>query len=66
MIYFILGIIIGLLLAVIAMLSVRRYQAPIGRIGKRLANLTKEKGEVFIETEEDRELENFLDGLPKE
>jgi len=54
----ILGVLIGLLLAVIVMLSVRRYQTSIERIAKRAENLTKEKGEVFTPDENLEDLES--------
>ena len=64
--FFILGILVGLLLAVIAMLSVRRYENALARTAKRLENMTKEKGEVFVESEGEAELKEFIDNLPTE
>jgi ABC-type lipoprotein release transport system permease subunit len=66
MIYLVLGVIVGLLLAVIAMLSVRRYQTPIERLTKRAENLTKEKGEVFVEDEAVEDLKAWAESLPAE
>lgn len=60
------GVIIGLLLAIIVFLSVKKYQVPIERTIKQLENKTKEKGEIFVESEQDEELKAFLDGLPSE
>jgi len=65
MIEVLLGVIIGLLLAIIAILSVRRYQTTIERISKRVENFVKEKGEVFMDEEEKEELDAFLNSLPK-
>lgn len=62
----ILGIIIGLLISIIVMTSTRRYQTPIERIVKKVENLTKEKGEIFIESDEAKELGDMLDNLPNE
>ena len=66
MINLILGIIIGLLLAVIVMLSVRRYQTPIERIAKRAENLTKEKGVVFTPDDDVEDLKAWMNRLPTE
>lgn len=63
---FLLGVIIGLLLAIIIFISVKRFQTPIERTLKQIENKTKERGEVFIEEDEKVELEHFLDNLPKE
>lgn len=60
------GILIGLLLAVIVFLAVRRYQVPIERTIAQLENKTKQKGAIFVETDEDRDLEDLLDNLPIE
>ena len=64
--FFILGILVGLLLSIIVMISAKRYQTPIERTLKRVENFTKEKGEVFVETDEEREVQQFLDNLPIE
>ena len=61
-----LGIIIGLLLAVIAMLSVKRYETPIQRTIKQLENATKEHGEVYVEDEGIEDLKAWANNLPKE
>lgn len=66
MLYLILGIIIGLLLAVITLLTVKRYQNPLERSIKQLENKVKEKGEIFIEEDTERELDELLNNLPKE
>lgn len=66
MMYLTLGIIIGLLIAVIVMLSTRRYQTTIERTVEQIGNLTKEKGEIFVETDELKEVENFINSLPTE
>jgi len=58
--YTLLGIIIGLLIAIIVFLSVKRYQVPIERTIKQTQNKFKEKGEVFIESEEEEDLKAFL------
>lgn len=63
---YVLGIITGLLIAVIIFLSTKRYQIPIERTLKQLENKTKEKGEVYIDSEEKIELESYLDSIPKE
>lgn len=60
------GIIIGLLVALIVFLAVRRYQVPVERTIAQLENKTKQKGEIFVETDDDRELENLLNNLPTE
>jgi uncharacterized membrane protein YciS (DUF1049 family) len=61
-----LGIIIGLLLAIIVFLAVKRYQVPIERTIKQAQNFTKERGEVYIEDEGVQDLEAYLETLPKE
>ncbi len=66
MIFTLLGVIIGLLLAIIAMLSVRRYQTTIERVGKQVENLTKEKGEVYVVDDDVEDLKNWAENLPKE
>ena len=66
MIYYILGLISGLLLAIIIFLATKRYQIPLERSISQLENRTKEKGSIFIEEDENRELEALLDNLPKE
>lgn len=66
MLYTLLGIIIGLLLAIIAFLSVRRYQTPIERTFKNINNQLKEKGEVFVTDEKTEDLEAWFNNLPKE
>lgn len=63
---FILGVIIGILLSIVVMLSVRRFEQPIYRTKENVLNLFKENGEVYIEEDEKVELEHFLDNLPKE
>ncbi len=60
---YILGIITGLLLAIIVFLGTKRYQNPIERTIKQLENKTKQTGEIFIETDEQRETENFINNL---
>ena len=65
MIYLILGIVLGILIAIIVFLATKRYQAPVETILKQLENDFKPKGEIFIESEEDKELNDFLDSLPK-
>jgi ABC-type lipoprotein release transport system permease subunit len=60
------GVIIGLLLAVIALLVVKRYQVPLERTLKQTENKFRERGEVFIESEEKQDLEAFLNNLPTE
>ena len=62
----ILGIIIGLLLAIIVFLATKKYQAPVERILKQAENFTKEKGEVFLPNEEKDDLDAWLGNLPKE
>ena len=62
---FLLGIIIGLLIAVVCMLAIKRFQIPIERTIKQVGNQFKEKGEVFLPNEEREELENWVDNLPK-
>ncbi|HMG16558.1 MAG TPA: hypothetical protein VK590_13970 [Saprospiraceae bacterium] len=62
----ILGIIIGILVSIVVLLATKRYQVPIERTTQRLLNITREQGEVFIDTDEKQDLETFLDGLPKE
>lgn len=61
-----LGIIIGLLIAVICMLSVRRFQPTIERTVKQAENFTKERGEVFTPDDDLEDLKVYLDSLPKE
>lgn len=63
---FILGILTGLLLAIIVFLATKKYETPINRTIKQTENKFKERGEVFIEDEEKLDLEAFLNGLPKE
>lgn len=63
---FILGLIVGLLLAIIVFLATKRYQVPIERNLKQVENKVKEKGEVYIEDDGVKDLETFLDSLPKE
>lgn len=63
---FILGLIVGLLLAIVILLVTKRYEAPIERKTKQLLNNFKEKGEIFEETDEEQEFNNFLNNLPKE
>ncbi len=64
--YILLGIIIGLLLAIIVFLATKRYQNPIERTMAQLQNKTKEHGEVYIEDDLKRDLDELLDNLPKE
>lgn len=62
----IIGIVIGLLLAIIVFLATKKYQVPIERTIKQAENFTKERGEVFIPKEEDEEFQHFINNLPKE
>lgn len=66
MLYYLLGVLTGLLLAVIMILAVKRLQKPIERTLSQLENSVKERGEVFYESDEKVELDTFLDSLPKE
>ncbi len=61
-----LGVITGLVIAVIIFLSTKRYEIPIERTLKQLKNKTSQKGDVFIEEDIDREISNLLEGLPNE
>lgn len=61
-----LGVIIGLLLAIVVMLSVKRYQTPIDRFTKQVENYTKEKGEIFNPDEDVENMERFIAQLPDE
>jgi ABC-type lipoprotein release transport system permease subunit len=63
---FILGTIFGLLLAVIQILLIKKYQTPIERTITRVENMTKEKGEVYVDDDAKIELERFLEELPTE
>lgn len=63
---YILGIITGLVIAVIVFLAAKRYQVPLDRSLKQMENVVKEKGEIYIETDEKQEFENFISNLPKE
>ena len=65
-IYTLLGFIIGLLLAIIVFLAVRKYQTPIERIAKQVENFTKERGEVYIPDEAVEDLKTWVEILPKE
>ncbi len=60
------GIIVGLLLAIIVFLATKRYQVPIERTVKQLENKITEKGAVFMDTPESIEIENFIEELPVE
>lgn len=62
----ILGIIVGLLLAIIVFLATGKYQVPIQRTLKQTENKFKEKGEIFIEEDSQKEFENFINNLPSE
>lgn len=66
LIYFILGIITGLILAIIVFLSIKRYEIPINRTIKQAENKFKEKGEIYIESDEKQDLEAYINNLPKE
>lgn len=63
---FVSGLIVGLLLAIIVFLSAKRYNTPIERTLRQLENKVKEKGEVFVETDEAREVDRLLENLPIE
>ena len=63
---YILGIITGLLLAIIVFLASRRYGNQIERTLKQAENSLREKGEIYIDTDEKKELEILLDNLPIE
>lgn len=62
----VLGIIVGLLVAIIVFLATKRYQLPIERTLKQLENRVKEKGAIFMDTPESIEIENFIEELPVE
>lgn len=62
----ILGIIIGLLIAVIIMLSVKRFQNRIERTLKQIENVVKEKGEIYTPNEDTENISKFLENLPNE
>lgn len=63
---YILGILTGLVLAIIVFLATKRYETTINRTIKQVENKVKEKGAIFIEEDSQKELENFLENLPKE
>ena len=61
-----LGLITGLLLAIIVLLSARRFETPITRTLKQAENLVKEKGEIFEPDDDLEELKHYINNLPKE
>ena len=61
-----LGVVIGLLLAIIVFLATKRYEIPIKRTFKQAENLVKEKGEIFIEDENVENLKEWLNNLPND
>lgn len=61
-----LGIVVGILLAIVVMLTTRKYQVPIERTIKQVENRVKEKGEIYIESDDQKEVENFINNLPNE
>jgi uncharacterized membrane protein YciS (DUF1049 family) len=63
--YFI-GIIIGLLLAIIVFLATKRYETTIQRTIKQVENKFKEQGAVFIPKDEDEDFQTFINQLPSE
>lgn len=63
---YLLGILTGLLLAIICMLSVRKYQIPIERISNQIENKFKEKGALFVEDDGVEDLKAWLEKLPEE
>ena len=64
MILFILGIVVGLLLALLVITFLLRYTPLIKRQIHQLQNLTGLKGQVF--EPENEELRDFIDNLPNE
>lgn len=60
------GIVIGILLAIITFLATRKYTVPIERTINQIDNKLKQKGEIYIEEDDKRELENYIDTLPRE
>lgn len=65
MTYFI-GILIGLVLAIIVFLATKRYETTINRTIKQLESSIQQKGEVFIEDENVEDLKAWVNNLPKE
>lgn len=63
---YILGLMTGLLLAIVVQLATTRYQKPIERTFKQLQNNFKEKGEIFEESDDIKDFADFIDSLPKE
>ena len=61
-----LGIIIGLLLAIIVFLATKKYQVPIERGISQLQNKTKQRGEIYTENEELEDLKHYINNLPPE
>ena len=62
MIYFILGIIVGILLCGILIM----YRPIIVRTARQVESRTMKKGSINFISEEQQELSNFIDELPKE
>jgi len=62
----ILGIIIGLLLAIIVFLAIKRYEVPIERTLKQAENSIRQKGEIYILDEDREDLEAYVNQLPTE
>lgn len=63
---YILGILTGLLLAIIVFLATKRYETTITRTIKQVENRVREKGEVFIPKDEDEDFQTFINQLPSE
>lgn len=66
MIIYILGILTGVIFSILAVLCLRRYQTPLERTFNQVENKLKVKGEIFVETPEEVDLENFISNLPNE
>lgn len=63
---FLLGVILGVLLTLVLMIAVSRFHTPIERTMKEVENFVKVKGEVFIDSDEKKDFEEFIDNLPRE
>ena len=62
MIYFILGIIVGILMCGILIM----YRPVIVRTARQVESRTKQKGSIKFVSDEQQELSNFIDELPKQ
>lgn len=65
MIVYFLGILTGLVVAIIIFLAIQRVKTPLERALRNVENTIKEKGELYIEDEGVEDLKSWIDNLPK-